>query len=283
VARGGIGEPDGAIRRNVQIVHEQHFFTGHAVSQHFNITLPRYIQQAANTISDNQVALRVELHDSNVHVALVMPGVIETPLAHAVVDDERFARTVYSDYLRAASFDVEVAADAEAALTILKGRRFDVLVADVLLPGSSGLDLLGAAKQLDPHLEVVMITALDKVDPAVRAMKSGASDYLVKPVTGEALDRALAKLRKITRRESAGPTAAELTRLVESLEKKERTINRFTVKVDATDNGTLASVVVRYSKDGGASWTTADMSHSSPTYSYNVSASSDTELVLFSG
>jgi two-component system cell cycle response regulator len=114
-------------------------------------------------------------------------------MANAVllVDDERFARTVYSDYLRAGGFDVEVAADAEAALAILKARRFDVLVADVILPGSSGLDLLGAAKELDPNLEVVMITALDKVDPAVRAMKSGASDYLIKPVTPEALQHAV--------------------------------------------------------------------------------------------
>jgi two-component system cell cycle response regulator len=114
-------------------------------------------------------------------------------MAHAVllVDDERFARTVYSDYLRAAGFEVEVAADAEAALAILQARRFDVLVADVILPGSSGIDLLSAAKQLDPNLEVVMITALDKVDPAVRAMKSGASDYLVKPVTPEALQHAV--------------------------------------------------------------------------------------------
>ena len=113
------------------------------------------------------------------------------PHAVLLVDDERFARTVYSDYLRAAGFDVEVAADAEAALAILQVRRFDVLVADVILPGSSGLDLLGAAKQLDPNLEVVMITGLDKVDPAVRAMKLGASDYLIKPVPPEALQHAV--------------------------------------------------------------------------------------------
>jgi diguanylate cyclase (GGDEF)-like protein len=108
-----------------------------------------------------------------------------------LVDDERFARTVYADYLRAASYEVEVAADAEAALAVLRHRRFDVLLTDVILPGSSGLDLLAAAKQLDPALEVVVITALDKVDPAVRAMKSGASDYLVKPVTPEALQHAV--------------------------------------------------------------------------------------------
>jgi diguanylate cyclase (GGDEF)-like protein len=108
-----------------------------------------------------------------------------------LVDDERFARTVYSDYLRAAGYEVEVAEDAEAALALLRQRRFDVLLTDVILPGSSGLDLLSAAKQLDPNLEVTVITALDKVDPAVRAMKSGASDYLVKPVTPEQLQLAV--------------------------------------------------------------------------------------------
>jgi diguanylate cyclase (GGDEF)-like protein len=108
-----------------------------------------------------------------------------------LVDDERFARTVYSDYLRAAGYDVEVAPDAEAALGLLEQRRFDVLLTDVILPGSSGLDLLGIAKGIDPNLEVVVITALDKVDPAVRAMKSGASDYLVKPVAPEGLQLAV--------------------------------------------------------------------------------------------
>lgn len=114
-------------------------------------------------------------------------------MAHAVllVDDERFARTVYSDYLRAAGYEVEVAEDADAALELLRRRRFDVLLTDVILPGSSGLDLLSAAKQLDPDLGVTVITALDKVDPAVRAMKSGASDYLVKPVTPEQLQLAV--------------------------------------------------------------------------------------------
>ncbi|MGC3999659.1 MAG: diguanylate cyclase [Anaeromyxobacter sp.] len=108
-----------------------------------------------------------------------------------LVDDERFARTVYSDYLRAAGCEVEVAQDAEAALGLLEHRRFDVLLTDVILPGSSGLDLLTVAKGLDPNLEVVVITALDKVDPAVRAMKAGASDYLVKPVTPEGLQLAV--------------------------------------------------------------------------------------------
>src|SRR5512145_451955 len=111
-------------------------------------------------------------------------------MAHAVllVDDERFARTVYSDYLRAAGYEVEVADGSEAALALLSQRRFDVLLTDVILPGAKdGLELLDHAKQVDPNIGVIVITALDKVDPAVRAMKAGASDYLVKPVTPETL------------------------------------------------------------------------------------------------
>jgi diguanylate cyclase (GGDEF)-like protein len=109
-----------------------------------------------------------------------------------LVDDERFARTVYSDYLRAAGYEVEVAEGADAAIAILAQRRFDVLLTDVILPGAKdGLELLDHAKQLDPNVGVIVMTALDKVDPAVRAMKSGASDYLVKPVTPETLQLAV--------------------------------------------------------------------------------------------
>ncbi len=109
-----------------------------------------------------------------------------------LVDDERFARTVYSDYLRAAGYEVEVADGADSALAILGQRRFDVPLTDVILPGAKdGLELLDHAKQLDPNVGVIVITALDKVDPAVRAMRSGASDYLVKPVTPETLQLAV--------------------------------------------------------------------------------------------
>ncbi len=110
-----------------------------------------------------------------------------------LVDDERFARTVYSDYLRVAGYDVQVAETADAALEALRRRRFDLLITDILLPGADGLELLTDAKRLDPNIEALVITALDRVDPAVRAMKSGASDYLVKPVTPEALQVAVQK------------------------------------------------------------------------------------------
>ena len=110
-----------------------------------------------------------------------MPGSV------LLVDDERFSRTVYSDYLRAAGYLVEEADSAEGALELLRRRRFDLLVTDLIMPGADGLELLSEAKRLDATIEALVVSAVDRVDAAVRAMKSGASDYLVKPVTPEAL------------------------------------------------------------------------------------------------
>src|SRR5512133_937958 len=102
------------------------------------------------------------------------------------------ADALYSDHLGAARHTVEVADSTESALVLLAYRTFDVLVTDVILPGAKdGLELMDAAKQLDPSIGVVVITALDEVAPAVRAIRSGATDYLVKPVTPEALQLAV--------------------------------------------------------------------------------------------
>lgn len=180
-------------------------------------------------------------------------------MSHAVllVDDERFARTVYSDYLRAAGFDVEVAADAEAALAILRARRFDVLVADVILPGSSGLDLLSAAKELDPNLEVVMMTALDKVDPAVRAMKSGASDYLIKPITPEALQHAVHRSMATRGLLAENKVLRAHLKLFETCQRLSATLDRdrlvpMGLAAVATTSGASAALLAELAPDG--SW-----------------------------
>jgi diguanylate cyclase (GGDEF)-like protein len=144
-----------------------------------------------------------------------------------LVDDERFARTVYSDYLRTAGHDVEVADGAESAMVLLGSRRFDVLLTDVILPGArDGLELLDAAKQLDPHIGVIVITALDKVDPAVRAMRAGASDYLVKPVTPEALQLAVQRCLATRALLSENQTLRSHLKLFESGQRIAATLDR---------------------------------------------------------
>ena len=108
-----------------------------------------------------------------------------------LVDDEKVARTVYGDYLTEAGHAVtrvSSVAEAKAALAL---HPVDLVITDLILPSGHGMDVLQHTKDRYPSIEVLVITALDEVDPAVRAIKSGAAEYLVKPVNPEALTHAV--------------------------------------------------------------------------------------------
>jgi diguanylate cyclase (GGDEF)-like protein len=110
-----------------------------------------------------------------------------------LVDDEKVARSLYSDFLAGAGHDVTAVGSAAEARAALQKERFDLLVTDLILPQSDGLELLQFARSTQPDVEVLVITALDKVEPAVRAIKSGAADYLVKPIQPEVLAHAVTR------------------------------------------------------------------------------------------
>jgi len=110
-----------------------------------------------------------------------------------LVDDEKVARSLYADFLSGAGHVVVSASSTTEARAALAGQRFDLVVTDLIFPQSDGMELLQWVKSQHPGIEVLVITALDKVEPAVRAIKSGASDYLVKPVTPEVLAQAVTR------------------------------------------------------------------------------------------
>src|SRR5579863_620101 len=110
-----------------------------------------------------------------------------------LVDDEKVARALYGDYLAGGGHQVTAVSSAAAAKEALAAERYDAVVTDLILPDSDGMEVLSHTKQTYPGTEVLVITALDKVDPAVRAIKSGAAEYLIKPVTPEALHHALTR------------------------------------------------------------------------------------------
>jgi len=110
-----------------------------------------------------------------------------------LVDDEKLSRAVYGDFLAEAAHEVESVGSASEAISALAAKAFDLVITDLLLPGMDGMGLLAQVKENWPRVEVVVITALDKVDPAVRAIKSGAAEYLVKPVSPEALSHAVSR------------------------------------------------------------------------------------------
>jgi two-component system cell cycle response regulator len=115
-------------------------------------------------------------------------------MAHILlVDDEKVARALYGDFLTGAGHTVTAVGTSAEAREALLHHRFDIVVTDLILPESDGMELLQFVKIQHPGVEVVVITALDRVDPAVRAIKYGASDYLVKPITPEVLAQSVTR------------------------------------------------------------------------------------------
>ncbi len=99
-----------------------------------------------------------------------------------VVDDEETAREELCEALRDAGYAVDSAGDAESALPRLQGASYDVCISDIRLPGSDGIALLREVKTQSPETSVLLITAYGELVTALEAMRSGAADYLLKPI-----------------------------------------------------------------------------------------------------
>lgn len=82
---------------------------------------------------------------------------------------------------------VETALSGEQALKLLERKIFDLVLADIKMPGMDGLELLELIKRENPDLTVVMMTGHGDIDMAVKAMKSGAYDFITKPFDHDAL------------------------------------------------------------------------------------------------
>ncbi|KAF0216844.1 MAG: diguanylate [Geobacteraceae bacterium] len=102
-----------------------------------------------------------------------------------VVEDDSFFREVFSALLKEEGYVVDVAASGKEALKMLKGEEYHVVVTDLVLQDISGLDILSRVKQLDPAIEVIMVTGHANMETAIYALKNGARDYLTKPVNND--------------------------------------------------------------------------------------------------
>jgi two-component system NtrC family sensor kinase len=114
-----------------------------------------------------------------------------------VVDDEPGVLAACVRTLTRAGYVVEGVGGSEAALDRLTQEVFDLLLTDLRMPGRDGLDLLAEAKELDPHLSVVMITGYGTMDDALRAIRLGAQGFLLKPFEpGELVEAVQDSLRR---------------------------------------------------------------------------------------
>lgn len=116
-----------------------------------------------------------------------------------VIDDEVNAATALGTLLKEDGYEVACANDAKAGLGLIEQMDADIVLTDLRMPGMDGLELLKHLKQSRPQTMVILMTAFGTVKNAVRAMKTGAEDYLAKPLDLEELEmvveRALEKKR----------------------------------------------------------------------------------------
>ncbi len=122
-----------------------------------------------------------------------------------IVDDDEGTRQSLSLVFRDA-YEILTAADGSEALAIAGGRRIDAAILDLRMPGLSGIETLDALKEIDPGMEVVILTAYETLETARRALRLGARDYLSKPFEVQAMRATVS--RAMERRASADGVAA---------------------------------------------------------------------------
>jgi DNA-binding NtrC family response regulator len=108
-----------------------------------------------------------------------------------IVDDETDFVDLMTRRLEARGLDVVPVVSGEEAVNAVYDHSIDVAVVDLSMPGIDGLETLRQVKEKRPDLEVIMLTGHSSVKSGIEAMKSGATDYLEKPVDLQALMAAI--------------------------------------------------------------------------------------------
>src|ERR1700683_47175 len=99
-----------------------------------------------------------------------------------LVEDKAELRAMLRKALERAGYSVEEAPDGNTAIEKVRSRRYQLVLSDLKLPGSSGLDVLRESRKVEATLPVILMTAYGSVEEAVTAMKEGAFDFIQKPV-----------------------------------------------------------------------------------------------------
>jgi two-component system response regulator HydG len=105
----------------------------------------------------------------------------EEKLSILIVDDEQVVRDSLTNWFAEEGYDVDAALSAPESLSKLAGREFDLVIADIRMPGMDGLELLEKIRGEQLDTAVIVMTGYASVETAVRALKHGAFDYITKP------------------------------------------------------------------------------------------------------
>jgi two-component system response regulator HydG len=99
-----------------------------------------------------------------------------------VVDDEQSHRTMLRAVLTKEGYDISEADDGNSAVKAVDDKSFDLILMDIRMTDMDGIEAMGEIKKMSPSIPIIMMTAYASVKTAVEALKSGAYDYLTKPL-----------------------------------------------------------------------------------------------------
>jgi len=110
-----------------------------------------------------------------------------------VIDDEPIMRDFLEETLVRAGYEIETVANGTAGMAAIRNNSYDLIITDMKMPGLDGLTLLEQTKKVQPDAVVIIMTAYASVETAVRALKTGAADYIMKPFTPEEIEHVVRK------------------------------------------------------------------------------------------
>jgi two-component system response regulator HydG len=113
-----------------------------------------------------------------------------------VVDDETIVRESLGAWFAEDGFAVDTASGGSEALKLLADRRYDIALLDIKMPKMNGLELQAHIARASPETTVIIMTAFASVETAVKALKAGAYDYIVKPFDPDELSHLIARARE---------------------------------------------------------------------------------------
>jgi len=99
-----------------------------------------------------------------------------------IIEDDASVASALHDLVKAEGFTVEMITDSTEGLTKAQSCNYEVVVTDLQMPGIDGLEVIEQLQRAKPHLPVILITAFHTTEVAIRAIKLGAFDYVLKPI-----------------------------------------------------------------------------------------------------
>jgi len=116
-----------------------------------------------------------------------------------IVDDEKGMQITLGSFLRNDGHEADTASNAREALDLVAANAYDVVVTDIVMPMMTGIELMESVRAINADTQIIIMTGEPTVETAIKAVQSGASDYLTKPIQKNDFLRSVNNVLKIKR------------------------------------------------------------------------------------